>query len=72
MSLTTSKKNIGKSSKKTPIYSSGSDSSSESEGNGITDQKNPNFQWGVKGKDWKYEDESESESDESEGDESEE
>ena len=35
-----------------------SESESESEGNGITDQEDPNFQWGIEGEQWEWVDES--------------
>ena len=49
----------------------------ESKGNGITDQNHPDFDWGVEGEDWEWEeegdegegDEGEGEGDEYEGDE---
>lgn len=37
---------------------SGSESESESEGNGITDQDDPNFEWGNEGEEWEWVDES--------------
>ena len=44
----------------------------ESKGNGITDQNHPDFDWGVEGEDWEWEDEGDEEceeGDEYEGDE---
>jgi hypothetical protein len=36
----------------------GDESESESEGNGITDQDDPNFEWGKEGEEWEWVDES--------------
>lgn len=38
--------------------SEGDESESESEGNGITDQDDPNFEWGKEGEEWEWVDES--------------